>query len=169
MEYDYLRRLISVFESGETDCSEISYEYDVVENLTRRTVHNQYGISIICNANGTSSHNGQLFVYQGDNLEVTITPDNGYAVHNVYYSNGVEFLQYRSLWPRCSQDQDNTVTLILRNISNNQDISIDFYRLTGLVGDVNSTAACTLVASKMGIKAIHYEAGLRSNDRTMPE
>jgi UDP-N-acetylglucosamine 2-epimerase (non-hydrolysing) len=38
-----------------------------------------------------------------------------------------------------------------------------------VVGDVNSTAACTLVASKMGVKAIHYEAGLRSNDRTMPE
>jgi len=38
-----------------------------------------------------------------------------------------------------------------------------------VVGDVNSTAACTLVASKMGIKTIHYEAGLRSNDRTMPE
>ncbi len=38
-----------------------------------------------------------------------------------------------------------------------------------VVGDVNSTAACTLVAAKMGIKTIHYEAGLRSNDRTMPE
>lgn len=38
-----------------------------------------------------------------------------------------------------------------------------------VVGDVNSTAACTLVASKMGIKTIHYEAGLRSNDRSMPE
>ena len=38
-----------------------------------------------------------------------------------------------------------------------------------VVGDVNSTAACTLVASKMGIKTIHYEAGLRSYDRTMPE
>ncbi len=38
-----------------------------------------------------------------------------------------------------------------------------------VVGDVNSTAACTLVASKMGITTIHYEAGLRSNDRTMPE
>jgi UDP-N-acetylglucosamine 2-epimerase (non-hydrolysing) len=38
-----------------------------------------------------------------------------------------------------------------------------------VVGDVNSTAACTLVAAKMEIKTIHYEAGLRSNDRTMPE
>jgi UDP-N-acetylglucosamine 2-epimerase (non-hydrolysing) len=39
-----------------------------------------------------------------------------------------------------------------------------------VVGDVNSTAACTMVAAKIeGITAIHYEAGLRSNDRTMPE
>ena len=38
-----------------------------------------------------------------------------------------------------------------------------------VVGDVNSTAACTMVAAKLGIKTIHYEAGLRSNDRSMPE
>lgn len=38
-----------------------------------------------------------------------------------------------------------------------------------VVGDVNSTAACVLVAAKLGITTIHYEAGLRSNDRTMPE
>lgn len=38
-----------------------------------------------------------------------------------------------------------------------------------VVGDVNSTAACTLVAAKMGIRVAHVEAGLRSYDRSMPE
>lgn len=38
-----------------------------------------------------------------------------------------------------------------------------------VVGDVNSTIACALVAAKRDIRVAHVEAGLRSRDRRMPE
>lgn len=38
-----------------------------------------------------------------------------------------------------------------------------------VVGDVNSTMACTITAKKIGIKVAHVEAGLRSRDMGMPE
>jgi len=38
-----------------------------------------------------------------------------------------------------------------------------------VVGDVNSTMACTLAAKKLELPVAHLEAGLRSRDRTMPE
>ena len=38
-----------------------------------------------------------------------------------------------------------------------------------VLGDVNSTLACAITAKKMNVILAHVEAGIRSNDFTMPE
>lgn len=48
-------------------------------------------------------------------------------------------------------------------------LEADTPRAVLVVGDVNSTIACALVAVKRNVPIIHVEAGLRSGDRTMPE
>lgn len=64
-----------------------------------------------------------------------------------------------------------THTVQTAEIMKRFEAALDDYRADAIlvVGDVNSTIACALVASKNHIPVIHVEAGLRSYDRAMPE
>jgi len=59
-----------------------------------------------------------------------------------------------------------TAQIMLRFETVLQEIEPD---IVMVVGDVNSTLACSLVAAQVGIPIAHVESGLRSFDRTMPE
>lgn len=50
-----------------------------------------------------------------------------------------------------------------------KDLVVNPTDLVVVVGDVNSTLACSIVAKKMGTKVAHVEAGIRSYDLSMPE
>lgn len=50
-----------------------------------------------------------------------------------------------------------------------KELSLNPCDLVLVVGDVNSTMACAIVAKKMNVKVAHVEAGIRSEDMTMPE
>ncbi len=50
-----------------------------------------------------------------------------------------------------------------------QELLQNLCNLVLVVGDVNSTMACAIVAKKFNIKVAHVEAGIRSGDLTMPE
>ncbi|TNE55988.1 MAG: UDP-N-acetylglucosamine 2-epimerase (non-hydrolyzing) [Bacteroidetes bacterium] len=65
---------------------------------------------------------------------------------------------------------DTHAKQVARIMSAFEDVCDDFQPdVILVVGDVNSTMACTLVAVKKGIKVIHVEAGIRSGDLSMPE
>ncbi len=68
LEYDDFGRLIFVSESTNYGTSKVEYTYDDAGNRTARIV--PYGVSITCNENGTSSHNGPLSIQEGEILEV---------------------------------------------------------------------------------------------------
>ena len=48
-------------------------------------------------------------------------------------------------------------------------LSTEAARVVAVIGDVNSTLGCAIVAAKQGVTVAHIEAGLRSFDRSMPE
>ncbi len=62
-------------------------------------------------------------------------------------------------------EQTAKIMIAYENILNNGELP----DLCIVVGDVNSTMACSIVAKKKGMKVAHIEGGIRSGDLTMPE
>ena len=96
-------------------------------------------------------HTGQHY---DDNMSKVFFDDVGMPKPDIYMGIGSGSHAY----------QTGTVMIEFEKICQEKDPS-----MVVVVGDVNSTVACTIVCAKMGIPCAHVEAGLRSFDRDMPE
>ena len=96
-------------------------------------------------------HTGQHY---DDNMSKVFFDDLGMPKPDIYMGIGSGSHAY----------QTGTVMIAFEKICQEKDPS-----MVVVVGDVNSTVACTIVCAKMGIPCAHVEAGLRSFDRDMPE
>ena len=96
-------------------------------------------------------HTGQHY---DDNMSKVFFDDLGMPKPDIYMGIGSGSHAY----------QTGTVMIEFEKICLEKDPS-----MVVVVGDVNSTVACTIVCAKMGIPCAHVEAGLRSFDRDMPE
>jgi UDP-N-acetylglucosamine 2-epimerase (non-hydrolysing) len=96
-------------------------------------------------------HTGQHY---DDNMSKVFFDDLGMPKPDIYMGIGSGSHAY----------QTGTVMIEFEKICQEKDPS-----MVVVVGDVNSTVACTIVCAKMGIPCAHVEAGLRSFDRAMPE
>ncbi len=96
-------------------------------------------------------HTGQHY---DDNMSKVFFDDLGMPRPDIYMGIGSGSHAY----------QTGTVMIEFEKICQEKDPA-----MVVVVGDVNSTVACTIVCAKMGIPCAHVEAGLRSFDRDMPE
>ena len=96
-------------------------------------------------------HTGQHY---DDNMSKVFFDDLGMPKPEIYMGIGSGSHAY----------QTGTVMIEFEKICQEKDPS-----MVVVVGDVNSTVACTIVCAKMKIPCAHVEAGLRSFDRDMPE
>ena len=96
-------------------------------------------------------HTGQHY---DDNMSKVFFDDLGMPKPDIYMGIGSGSHAY----------QTGTVMIEFEKTCQEKDPS-----MVVVVGDVNSTVACTIVCAKMGIPCAHVEAGLRSFDRDMPE
>lgn len=132
--YDDLGQIRSQKTMTSENETQMTYTYDDIGNRLTKTVIDVYQVTINCRNNGTCSPSGTVSVAENGTVVVTIIPDEGFDVYNVYeYPSQWDLNSY---WHKCEQT-GNTVTFTLDEISENYNISIDFYRPTGLMGDIN--------------------------------